>query len=46
MLAHGTDLLVVQLRMPTTTDLYNGPDAIRPIHFLSDREDSQAYHLK
>ena len=22
------------------------PDAVRPIYFLSDREDSQAYHLK
>jgi len=27
-------------------DLYNVPDAVRPIDFLSDREDSQAYHLK
>jgi len=22
------------------------PDVVRPIYFLSDREDSQAYHLK
>jgi len=29
-----------------STDLYNVPDAVRAIYFLSDREDSQAYHLK
>ena len=26
-----------------TTDLYYVPDTVRPIYFLSDREDSQAY---
>jgi len=32
--------------LESQTLIYNVPDVVRPIYLLSDREDSQAYHLK
>jgi len=36
-------LRVTHCATTSTTDLYYVPDTVRPIYFLSDREDSQAY---